>query len=353
MTLALGVLDQSPVPSGMEPGQALSNTIALAQACERLGYSRYWLAEHHNTTGLAGPAPEVMVATVAASTSSIRVGAGAVMLPHYSPLKVAEQFHVLEALHPGRIDLGIGRAPGGDPMSAVALRARAGPEPGVDLRALMNDNDFPNQVQDLIGYLENRLDPRHPFARVRATPMTEGAPPIWLLGSSDYSAACGAVLGTAFSYAHFINPAGGPEVVAGYRERFQPSPNVPEQLANLGVGAICAETTEEAILLASSARLWRRRLRRGDPGPIPSVDEAFAELGERGRQRPHDPDRRLVIGNPDEVREQLLELAARYGVDELIVLTICHDPAARVRSYELLAQAFELPAREPMRAAAD
>jgi luciferase family oxidoreductase group 1 len=330
--LALGVLDQSPVPDGSSPPEALARTVELAQVCERLGFSRYWLAEHHNTTGLAGPAPEVMVATVAAATSSIRVGAGGVMLPHYSPLKVAEIFHVLEALHPGRIDLGIGRAPGADPLSAAALRVPTAHE------------EFPHQVQDLIGFLEDRLDPRHPFARVRATPRTSGTPPVWLLGSSDYSAACAAVLGTAFSFAHFINPADGPSVVAEYRERFRPSPGLPQPRANVGVSAICAETSEEAIRLASSIRLWRRRLQLGDPGPIPSVEEALEELGPRALERPDDPDRRVVIGAPDEVRTELVELADRYGVDELIVLTICHEHAARVRSYELLADAFDLPA---------
>jgi luciferase family oxidoreductase group 1 len=323
------VLDQSPVPAGSRPEDALANTIDLARAAERAGYGRYWLAEHHNTRGLAGPAPEVMVATVAAATERIRVGSGGVMLPHYSSLKVAEQFHVLEALHPGRIDLGVGRAPGGDPLSAAALRIPTA-----------EGDRFPNQVQDLIGFLEDRLDPRHPFARVRATPEPGGTPPVWLLGSSDYSAAVAAVLGTGFSFAHFINPVGGEHVVSEYRESFKPSPTFPQPQANVGVNVMCAETTEEAIRLASSVRLWRNRLRRGDPGPVPSVEEALEELGDRALERPSDIERRLAIGTPDEVRVELEELAERYGVDELVVLTICHDHAARVRSYELLADAF-------------
>ena len=328
---SLAILDQSPVPAGSTPEEALRNTVDLARTAERLGYSRYWLAEHHNTRGLAGPAPEVMVATVAAATDHIRVGSGGVMLPHYSSLKVAETFRVLEALHPGRIDLGIGRAPGGDQMSAAALRI---PTPEGDR--------FPNQVQDLIGFLEDRLDPRHPFARVRATPEPTGSPPVWLLGSSDYSAAVASVLGTAFSFAHFINPAVGTDVVQEYRARFTPSPTLPEPLANVGVNVICADSTEGALRLAASVRLWRRRLMRGDPGPFPSVDEALGELGDSALERPHDPDRRLVFGNPDEVRVQLEELAERYGVDELVVLTICHEHAARVHSYELLSEALEL-----------
>jgi len=323
----LSVLDQSPIPAGASPSEALANTVSLARLAERLGFRRYWLAEHHNTRGLAGSAPEVLIARVAAATESIRVGAGGVMLPHYSPLKVAEAFHVLEALYPGRIDLGIGRAPGGDPLSAHALRS--GPEP-----------PFPHQVQDLIGFLEGRLHPEHPYARVRATPLPPGAPPVWLLGSSDYSAACAAALGTAFSFAHFINPAGGIEVVAGYRERFAPSPRLAAPEASIGVGVVCAETTEEAVRLAASVRLWRRRLMRGDPGPVPTIEEARAELGLDAERPPHDPEARLVVGAPDEVRDRLVDLAGRYGVDELVVLTIVHDHAARERSYELLGEAF-------------
>jgi luciferase family oxidoreductase group 1 len=330
--MKLGVLDQSPIPAGANPEDALRNTVDLARAAERLGYSRYWLAEHHNTKGLAGPAPEVMIATVAAATERIRVGSGGVMLPHYSPLKVAETFHVLEALHPGRIDLGIGRAPGGDPMSAAALRIPTA-----------QGDQFPHQVQDLIGWLEDRMNGEHPFARVRATPEpTNGTPPVWLLGSSDYSAAVAAVLGTGFSFAHFINPSLGDAVVAQYRDSFKPSPTLPAPLANVGVGVVCAETSEEALRLASSVRLWRRRLMRGDPGPVPTIDEALHELGPTAEQRPRDTERRLVIGNPDEVRVELTELAESYGVDELIVLTIVHEHAARVRSYELLAETFDL-----------
>src|SRR4051812_10945987 len=237
--MKLGVLDQSPIPAGANPEDALRNTVDLARSAERLGYTRYWLAEPHNTRGLAGPAPEVMVATVAAATETIRVGSGGVMLPHYSPLKVAETFHVLEALHPGRIDLGVGRAPGGDPLSAAALRIPTA-----------QGDQFPHQVQDLIGWLEDRMNGEHPFARVRATPEpSNGTPPVWLLGSSDYSAAVAAVLGTGFSFAHFINPAGGEHVVGEYRSSFKPSPTFPRPQASVGVNVMCAETTEEAIRL--------------------------------------------------------------------------------------------------------
>ena len=336
---ALSVLDQSPIPSGATAAAALANTVDLARRCERLGYTRYWVAEHHNTTGLAGPAPEVMVARLGAATSAMRVGSGGVMLPHYSPLHVAEQFRVLASLFPGRVDLGLGRAPGGDQLSAAALRA------GVEA-------PFPHAVQDLIGWLEDRLDPRHPFAAVRATPEPPEPPEVWMLGSSDYGAAVASVLGTSFSFAHFINPPIGPEVVAAYRERFRPSPRLAAPRVSVGVGVVCAETTEEALRLSASARLWRRRLRRGDPGPVPSVEEALAELGADGERMPHDPESRMVVGAPDEVRERLIEVTARYGADELVVLTICHDHAARVRSYELLADAFGLAARDEAAAVA-
>src|SRR4051794_17242752 len=267
--MKLCVLDQSPIPSGARPEDALRNPVDLAQRAERLRYSRYWLAEHHNALGLAGPAPEVMVATVAAATQSIRVGSGGVMLPHYSPLKVAETFHVLEALHPGRIDLGIGRAPGGDPISAAALRIPTA-----------QGDQFPHQVQDLIGWLEDRMNGEHPSARARAPPEpSKGTPPVWLRGSSDYSAAVAAVLGTAFSFAHFITPAMGDAVVQQYRDSFKPSPTLPEAQANVGVGVVCDETSDEALRLASSVRLWRRRLMRGDPGPVPPIEEALHELG--------------------------------------------------------------------------
>ena len=330
--LALGVLDQSPIPSGSTPSDALRNTVDLARAAERLGYSRYWLAEHHNTRGLAGPAPEVMVATVAAATERIRVGSGGVMLPHYSSLKVAETFQVLEALHPGRIDLGIGRAPGGDPLSAAALRI---PTPEGDR--------FPNQVQDLIGWLEDRLDPRHPFARVRATAAHNGSPPVWMLGSSDYGAAVASVLGTAFSFAHFINPAAGPTVVAEYRERFQPSPTLPEPQANVCVITLCADTDDEVDALAATAALWRLQLEHGRPGPVPSPERALRhpftddQLRRNAKMRQHH-----AIGRPDVVADRLQELADLYDTDELLLLTIAHDPAARRRSYELVAEACGL-----------
>jgi luciferase family oxidoreductase group 1 len=335
--LRLGVLDQSPVSEGSTATEALRNTIALAQHTDRLGYSRYWLAEHHNHPGLAGPAPEVMVAAVAAATERIRVGSGGVMLPHFAPLKGAEQYKVLEALHPGRIDLGLGRAPGSDPITAMALNPNQRPD------------EFPNQVQDLIGWLEDRLDPRHPFARVTATPDPGSAPDVWLLGSSDYGAAVAAVLGTPYSFAHFINPRGGPGAVASYRENFRPDGDrrsAPQ--VNVCVIVLCAETDDEVDALAATAALWRLALEHGRPGPVPSPERALAHpFTDDQRARNQKMRQHHAIGTPEVVAARLHEVADLYDTDELLLLTITHDPAARRRSYELVAQACNLGTTVP------
>lgn len=329
LDIALGVLDQSPISAGATAGEALQQTLELARTADRLGYARYWVAEHHNTTGLAGPAPEVLVASIAATTRSIRVGSGGVMLPHYSALKVAETFKLLETLHPGRIDLGIGRAPGGDQLTAATLRRPSAQE------------DFPTQMQDLIGFLSDR----NPQARVRAIPDPgDGATPeLWLLGSSDYSAMCAAHFGAAFSFAHFINPELGPTVAKAYRERFTPSRTLAAPRLGVGVSVLCADSEAEARRLAQSIGLWRLRLERGDPGPVPSVEEAEAyPYSDAELARTAHSARRLIVGAPEQVRAQLLDVANLYGADELTLLTLCHDPGARRRSYELVAEAFAL-----------
>jgi luciferase family oxidoreductase group 1 len=331
------VLDQSPVRSGGTAADAVHETLDLARAAERLGYHRYWLAEHHSTPGLAGASPEILIARVAALTSEIRVGSGGVMLTHYSPLKVAENFRMLEALYPGRIDLGIGRAPGSDPLTAQALRHGPG---------ALGLEHFPAQVADLLAFLHDRLPPGHPFARVRAMPAGPTAPEVWLLGSSGDSAAYAATLGTAFCFAHFINDDGGAEVVRAYRAHFRPSPSLPAPRASVAVFAVCADTDAEAQRLARSRDLFIVRLYTGRPGPYPSVEEA-----ERHPYTPHElaivrhARRRTFAGAPEPLRERLLALAEAYGVDELVVVTITHSPKARLRSYELLAESFGLEPR--------
>jgi luciferase family oxidoreductase group 1 len=345
--LRLSVLDQSPVREGQTPAEAIRETLELAQAADRLGYRRYWLAEHHSTPGLAGASPEILIAEVATRTRRIRVGSGGVMLTHYSPLKVAEQFRMLETLHPGRIDLGIGRAPGGDGRTAVALRRRTvvpagrlAPDPWAEDEVA----HFPDQIADLIGFLTDGLPPDHPFASVRAMPAGAGVPEIWLLGSTDSSAACAAHFGTAFSFAHFINADGGAAVTRAYARAFRPSPQLSAAKASAAVFAVCADTEEEAARLSRSRDLFIVRLYTGRGGPYPSVEEA-----ERYPYSPRElaivqhARQRTIAGSAEQVRARLLALASEYDVDELVVVTITHDPTARLRSYELLAQAFGLP----------
>ena len=326
---SLSVLDQTPIPEGTSPAKALANTVELAQLAERLGYRRYWLAEHHATHGLAGSAPEVLIAHVAAQTESIRVGSGGVMLPHYSPLKVAEQFRVLHALHPGRIDLGLGRAPGSDQLTALALQRN---------RQAPAGDDFGNQLAELVAWLGGGFPDGHPFGQVTATPVDPGGPELWLLTSSGYSALAAARFGMSLCFAHFINPDAARESMALYRDNFEPSAALAEPRASVAVSVICADTDAEAEQLAASVRLWRHRLVRGDPGPVPTVAEALAYPYTDAERRRGDAGRsRLVVGGPARVGEQLEELAAALEVDEIVAVTITHDHLARLHSYELLA----------------
>jgi luciferase family oxidoreductase group 1 len=329
--LRLGVLDQSPVRSGDTPAVAIRETLDLARATDRLGYHRYWLAEHHSTPALAGSAPEVLIGQVAAVTSGIRVGSGGVMLQHYSPLKVAEAFRVLETLYPGRIDLGIGRAPGSDQLTARALGGSGAPE------------FFPQQVQDLLAFVHGELPPEHPFAKVRAMPTGPTAPEVWLLGSSDQSAAIAAHFGAAFSFAHFINAEGGAEITRAYTREFKPSPWLATPQPSVAVFVVCAETHDEAERLAKSRDLFIARLYTGRGGRYPTVAEAEAhEYTAWERQIVEHARGRRVAGTPAECRERLEALARDYAVDEIVVVTITETAETRRRSYELLAEAFAL-----------
>jgi luciferase family oxidoreductase group 1 len=326
--MLLGVLDQSPIAEGSTPAQALLNSLDLAELTDGLGYHRYWVAEHHATPALACAAPEILIGAIAPRTQRIRVGSGGVMLPHYSPLKVAETFSSLSGLHPERIDLGLGRAPGTDPMTMLALQRDRRHAPG---------DDFIEQLVELLGLLENRLPPNHPFARHAGTlPGLPERPEPWLLGSSPQSALWAAELGLPYSFADFINPQGAP-IVADYRGRFVDSERLAAPLVSVGVIAICADTEEEAERLAASSRMMLSLLRQGRLIEIPPVEKALRYLETRS---PGKSDRRAVIGSPDQVRAGLEEVAAEYGADELLVLTITHDHAARRRSYELIAEAF-------------
>ena len=335
--MRLSVLDQSPVISGHTPAQAIHETVKLAQAADELGYHRYWLAEHHAIAALADPCPEILATRVAAATSKIRVGTGGILLPHYSPLKVAEQFRMLEALYPGRIDLGIGRAPGGDRTTALAMGG--GSYSGAE--------DFPEQVQFLVAYLDDALPAGHPIAKVKAMPAGPTAPQVWLLGSSDYSGALAAQLGLRFAFAHFISADGGDQVMRDYRRDFQPSQREGKPQSLLTVFAICAATDAEAERRAASIDLRRLNMDHGINLPVPNAQEAASRgYSEAEKARIAHNRRRLVLGAPHTVKARLMALCEQLEADELMVITITGDYRTRLESYQLLAGIFGLCQRD-------
>jgi luciferase family oxidoreductase group 1 len=331
----LSVLDQSPISEGSTGAQALANTLDLARLTDGLGYHRYWVAEHHGGPMLAGPSPEALIGPIAAATKRIRVGSGGVMLPHYSPLKVAETFSVLAGLFPNRIDLGLGRAAGTDPLTTFALQRD---------RRQASPDDFPQQLAELLGYLDDRLPPDHPFARLAKTlPGSPERPEPWLLGSSQQSALWAAELGLAYAFADFINPKGA-QIAALYRERFAEHEHVDAHPRTaVAVWVICAEDDEQARRLAASGRMTFTLLRRGQLIAVPPPEKAvrFLESDDPRGGQPRS-ERRAVVGSPETVREQLEEVVAGYGAEEAIVVCITYDHQARRRSYELLAEAFGL-----------
>ena len=331
--MLLSVLDQSPIRSGGTAADALAESVRLAQLTEALGYHRYWVAEHHGSQSFAGSSPEILVGRIAAATNRIRVGSGGVMLMHYSPLKVAENFRLLGTLHPGRIDLGVGRAPGSDGITAAALAY--GSQIGIEY--------FPAKILDLRAFLTGETAYTEALRTVTATPAPVENPEFWLLGSSDSSASLAAELGIPFSFAHFITPHEAEPVMALYRERFKPSATCPEPRASLGVFVLTADTTEHAEALAACRDLWRLRFESGQFGPYPSIEEAQA-FQYTDAQRAHIATRRehQILGTAPEVKQQLVNLAGRCGVDELVVVSITHDFDDRVRCYELLASEFSL-----------
>jgi luciferase family oxidoreductase group 1 len=333
MDLGLSVLDVSPVSSGSNGAQALRNTLGLARLADRLGYKRYWLAEHHNLPTIASSAPEVMIGHVANVTERIRVGAGGIMLPNHAPLKVAEAFRVLEALHPGRIDLGIGRAPGTDPVTATALRRS---QDG------LGAEDFPKQFGELLAFSGDGFPEDHPFRSVVAMPSDIGMPPIWLLGSSGYSATAAGKMGLGYAFASHFSPADPAPAMHAYREDFEPSEDFARPSAILAVAVICGETGEHAQRLASSMELAWVRMRSGNPGPLPSPEEAMDSPYTPAERRLADIYRSIqVMGDPSTVRAHIEELAERTLADEVMVTTNVHDHDERLRSYERLAAAFE------------
>jgi luciferase family oxidoreductase group 1 len=336
MGLRLSVLDQSPVSEGSTAAAALRQTIDLARLTDRLGYHRYWVAEHHGGPMLAGPSPEVLIGPIASATERIRVGSGGVMLPHYSPYKVAESFSLLAGLYPERIDLGIGRAAGTDPMTTHALqRDRSTPPP----------DDFPQQLAELLAYLEDRLPPSHPFARLaKVLPGRPERPEPWLLGSSQQSALWAGETGLPYAFADFINP-GGAEIAELYRGRFVDSERLAAPRLAVAAWVLAADTDDAAHELASSSRMAMRELRQGRLIPVPPVEKALRYLERQGEDpgAPARESRRMVLGSPATVRAGIEELAEAYGAEEVIVVTITHDPEARRHSYELIAAEMLAP----------
>lgn len=329
MKLKLSVLDQSPIRSGGTAADALRETVELAQITERLGYHRYWVAEHHGSQSFAGSSPEILIGQIAAHTKTIRVGSGGVMLMHYSPLKVAENFRVLATMFPDRIDLGVGRAPGSDGITAVALAY--GSKIGIEY--------FPAKLADLRAFVGGEAPYTEALAAVRVVPEPTVAPELWMLGSSEDGARLAAHFGVPFSFAHFISPHVAQQCCRVYRETFRPSVSLAEPKVSLGVFVLCADTDEEAQDLALCRDLWRLRVERGEFGPFPSVAQAKAyamTAAERDRidsRREHQ-----ILGTRAPVLARLKELAASCEAEELVVVSITHEFRARVRCYELLAQ---------------
>ncbi len=346
--LRLSVLDQSPVPAGFTPSDALNNSLSLARHVDKLGYTRLWYSEHHSMNLLACTAPEILIARSAAATTHIRVGSGGIMLPHYAPLKVAEVFRTLHAMFPNRIDLGLGRAPGGGQLEAYALRR--------DRKAAQRD-DFPEQLAELTAFLHpERFPADHPFGKINVMPSAPGAPVMWLLGSSTWSSVTAAREGLPYAFAHFFSPIATRQAIEYYQQNFQPSPEQKNPEATLAVGVICAPTQEEADFLHASVRLLQRRIRMDDRRPVAAPEDALRELAAvptapnplisftaGSYDAPEEGEwPRYVVGTPDKVAAQLRSMAAALKLDELIVNTITHSHEARLRSYSLLAEEMGL-----------
>ena len=323
--LPLSVLDLAPVPAGRTPHEAVTATLELARTVEDLGFTRYWLAEHHNMPGIASSAPAVLIGAVAAATRRIRVGSGGVMLPNHPPLVVAEQFGTLDALHPGRVDLGIGRAPGTDGATARALRR------SVDA---LSADDFPEQLGELLAFLRGDFPAGHPYKAIRAVPAPQHAVPLWLLGSSGYSAQVAGALGLPFAFAHHFSARNTLPALDLYRDAFTPSAILDAPYAMVAVQVVCAQDDERARFLAGSGALSFVRLAQGRPGPLPTPEEAAAH-DYTAQERAIVADRLAgqAVGGPETVARVLSELVAATGADELMLTTVVHDPAERLASF--------------------
>jgi luciferase family oxidoreductase group 1 len=333
--MRLSVLDQSMIVSGRTPAESIRETVELARLCDALGYHRYWVSEHHNSDSIAGSAPEVLLGALAVATTRIRLGSAGIMLPHYSSLKVAEQFRVLEALAPGRIDLGLGRAPGSDGRTAFALNPNAA----------QAAEHFPAQLRDVMAWVSGApLLPNHPFGDIRAQPAGPGGPEIWVLGSSLYGAQVAAYFGLPYCFAYFFSEgAGAREALDIYRETYRPSATNPAPHSAICVVAMAADTQAEADYLYGPREIWRALRERGQFVPLPSPEEAAAfQLTPAERQRADVLRATALSGTPDLVRSRLMQVVDDLAVDEVAIVTASHDAAARRRSYALLAAAFDV-----------
>jgi luciferase family oxidoreductase group 1 len=336
--VALSVLDLAPVPQGSTAAEALGHSVELARKVEALGYLRHWVAEHHNMRGIASSAPAVLISHLAAATTSLRVGSGGVMLPNHPPLVVAEQFGMLEALHPGRIDLGLGRAPGTDPATAHALRRSAAP---------LSADDFPQQLGELLAWFQGSFPEDHPYSHIHAVPAEGNMPAIWLLGSSGYSAQVAGLLGLPFSFAHHFSPENTEAAMQLYHQRFQPSEVLAEPYAMVAAAVVCAPEDEEARFLHGPARLQSFLRRTNRPSRMVSPQEAAAHPWGPGEEKLSEAlTAKHIVGSPEKVRAQLAELVQSTGAREIMVTTNLFRFEDRLRSYELVAEGAGLAAAE-------
>ncbi|MGD6942973.1 LLM class flavin-dependent oxidoreductase [Cytobacillus gottheilii] len=327
--MKLSVLDQSVLSSGNTAQETLQNTTALAQLTEQLGFVRFWVAEHHNSDGIAGTSPEILIAHLAAHTKKIKIGSGGVLLPQYSPFKVAENFKVLESLYPGRIDLGIGRSPGGNAETRLALTD--------GIRKSLNE--FPRQVRDLQYYLQKQQ--KLNSEEVLAYPLTKTVPDLWLLGITHRGARLAAEYGTAFTFGHFISPVNGKRATEYYYKHFQPSPLLDKPQANICIFVICANTQEEAEEMALSQDMWLLSIAKGESTKILSPEEARKKvLTAEDYSIIKENRKRMVIGTKDRVREQLLRLSELYQTEEFMIICNVYSFEDKVKSYELTAELF-------------
>ncbi|MDR3713693.1 MAG: LLM class flavin-dependent oxidoreductase [Puia sp.] len=333
MNLRLSVLDQTPIRRGSNAREALQETIRLAKLADSLGFTRYWLSEHHNTVTLAGAAPEILIARLAAETKSIRLGSGGIMLPNHSTLKVAENFRLLEALYPGRIDLGIGRAPGGDRLTAQLLN------PSNDF----NPQDYIRQINDLYAFLNDAATPGTVEGKIRAIPRIDTAPELWMLTSSGESAYLAAHFGMSLSFAQFISPAGGPTALKAYRQNFKPSANLAKPRASVGIFAFCSEDPQKVKEAQASMDYRLLSFEKGRYDETPTLDTVLSyEYTPQEWQRVLYNRQRMVIGSPREVHGKIEEMSEEFDVEEWVISTFADHFEDRLHSYELLAGLFRL-----------